>query len=185
MRGNPVPIYTGECRAMVFIDGENLAIRYADELNGKDHVRHVIYEKDVYVWSKMLCMQKSNSVNMIRRYYYTSATGDDDKLNNVYDSLKKAGIEAPRVFKKYKSRGSKRVDISLAVDMLSHAHRNNYDIAILVAGDEDYIPLVESVMAEGKRVYLWFLENGLHKNLKRKVDYFYDLKNVLFVEERY
>ena len=93
----------------------------------------------------------------------------------AHDELKKLGIEAPRVFRKDKTRGSKRVDVSLSVDMLSHAQRKNIDLAILVAGDEDYIPLVDAVVREGCRVVLWFLSDGLSPKLRRRVDYFFDV----------
>ena len=52
--------------------------------------------------------------NVIRKYYYTSVKGDSDKLAEVERGLKSLNIEAPRVFKKNKNKGSKRVDISLA-----------------------------------------------------------------------
>jgi uncharacterized LabA/DUF88 family protein len=64
--------------------------------------------------------------------------------------------------------------------MLSHAFRKNYDIAVLVAGDEDYVPLVKAVQSEGCRVYLWFLENGLSPFLKRTVDRFTDIEEIFF-----
>jgi uncharacterized LabA/DUF88 family protein len=63
--------------------------------------------------------------------------------------------------------------------MLTHAHRGNYDLAVLVAGDEDYVPLVQAVMAEGKRVAVWFLQDGLSDALRLEADHFYDLANVL------
>lgn len=63
--------------------------------------------------------------------------------------------------------------------MLSHAYRRNYDLAVLVAGDEDYVPLVEAATAEGARVVLWFLRSGLSRKLERAVDHFFDLMNVL------
>jgi len=49
------------------------------------------------------------------------------------------------MFYRSRNRRSKRVDSTLATDMRTHAHRKNYDIAVLVAGDEDYVPLVEAV----------------------------------------
>ena len=94
------------------------------------------------------------------------------------------GLEAPRVFKKEKGERAKRVDISLATDMLTHAHRKNYVVAVLVAGDEDYIPLVDAVMAEGHRVFLWFFEEGLSPILKRRVDHFFDISKFLFSDEQ-
>jgi uncharacterized LabA/DUF88 family protein len=33
----------------------------------------------------------------------------------------------------------------LATDMLVHATRKHYDAAVVVAGDEDYIPLIRAV----------------------------------------
>jgi Uncharacterized conserved protein len=98
------------------------------------------------------------------------------------EKLKNIGIEAPRVFKKNKTRGSKQVDISLSVDMLTHASRKNYDVAVLAAGDEDYAPLVDAVMAEGRRVCLWFVEKGLSPLLKNRVDHFYSLEHILLDE---
>ena len=122
---------------------------------------------------------------MVRKHYYTSARGDEDYLASLEERLKLLGIEAPRVFKKVKGKGSKRVDISLAVDMLTHAHRKNFDVAILVAGDEDYVPLVDAVMAEGRRVVLWFLDEGLNPFLKRRVDHYFDIGHFLFQEDEY
>lgn len=85
------------------------------------------------------------------------------------------GIHAPRVFPKFKQKGSKRVDISLSVDMLSHAQAGSYDAAVLVAGDEDYVPLVEAVEAQGRQVFVWFVSSGLSPALKRQADYFFNL----------
>ena len=109
------------------------------KIKGKNPPSHVKYMKDVYVWSEHL--KKINNFEIIRKYYYTSVKGDSNKIEIIEDDLKNIEIEAPRVFKKTKDKGSKRVDISLATDMLTHAHRKNYNIAVLVAGDEDYVPL--------------------------------------------
>lgn len=165
---------------MVFVDGENLAVRYGNLLRSKSESAptHVIYEPGVYVWSTGL-----NNIcywnGVIRRHYYTSVGGDAAKITETIDMLKAAGIQAPNVFKKTKNKGSKRVDISLATDMLTHAARKNYEIAVLVAGDEDYVPLVEAVKGEGRRVVLWFVSDGLSPSLKRAADFFAPLDEVL------
>lgn len=171
-------------RAMVFVDGENLAVRYGAMLRSKatDPPPHVSYEPDVLVWSSSfnkVCVHGG----VVRKHYYTSVSGDDRLLAEIQEKLKLVGIEAPRVFKKVKGRRSKRVDISLATDMLTHAFRKNYDIAVLVAGDEDYVPLVEAVMREGRRVLLWFVEDGLSPVLRRTADHYADIGEVLFAEK--
>ena len=96
-----------------------------------------------------------------RKHYYTSVQGDASTVQDTADWLKGQGFEAPRVFKKSKTKGSKRVDISLATDMLLHASRKHYEIALLVTGDGDYVPLVRAVQ------------------LRHEADYFVDLTEYL------
>jgi len=168
---------------MVFIDGENLAIRYKNILKDRTVPKDVAYKENLYVWSHQLD-NLVESYTVIRKYYYTSVQGASPKIESIIDELKALGIEVPRVFKKEKGRSTKRVDISLATDMLTQAHRKNFDIAVLVAGDEDYVPLVESIMAEGCRVWLWFFNEGLSAALQRTADYYRDITKILLGEER-
>ena len=67
--------------------------------------------------------------------------------------------------------------------MLSHATRKNINIAVLIAGDEDYVPLVEAVKAEGVRILLWFFDEGLSPVLKRSVDRYTNIGELLFKAE--
>jgi uncharacterized LabA/DUF88 family protein len=164
---------------MMFVDGENLAIRYSRLLANRASESHVTHDPSVLVWSRFLNIPP-NIGELVRVYYYTCVSQDEVHRQSIEDRLKALGIHAPRVFSKVKGKRSKRVDISLATDMLSHAHRDNYDIAILVAGDEDYVPLVQAVMAEGKRVVLWFFGDGLSRSLKVAADHYYDIGTVLF-----
>ena len=127
-------------RLMLFVDGENLAIRYKCALGGETPPSHVRLEPDVWVWSSYLQIHNRRA-EVIRQYYFTSVAGDVDRRKSVEDALRAEGIQAPRVFSKQKGRHTKQVDISLATEVLTHAHRGNYDVAVLVAGDSDYVPL--------------------------------------------
>lgn len=122
---------------MVFVDGENLTMRYREELTKRqtEPASHIIYEPDIYVWSQGLtniCVRQQ----VIRKHYYTSAHGDTNRINDLHDQLLKANFEAPYVFWKPKGRSSKRVDIQLAVDMLTQSARKSYQTAVLVSGDQ-------------------------------------------------
>ena len=64
----------------------------------------------------------------------------------------------PELFWKEKGKRSKGVDLTLAKDLLSHAFWGNYDVAILLAGDGDYVPLVKEVKRMGKVVYSVFFQ---------------------------
>lgn len=44
----------------------------------------------------------------------------------------------------------KGVDVKLAVDLITFAERNFYDVAILLSGDTDLVPAVENVLNRGK-----------------------------------
>jgi uncharacterized LabA/DUF88 family protein len=155
----PVVIHPGT-RAMMFVDGENLACRYKDMLGSDTPMPHVLHVPDVAVWTGHANLASNSTCCVLRRYYYTTSSGDDDKVQEASDNLRRYGIEQPHVFKKIKSRRTKGVDISVTTDMLSHAHMKNYDLAILVAGDGDFVPLVNAVKATGSRVFLWALESG-------------------------
>jgi uncharacterized LabA/DUF88 family protein len=175
----PFPEHIKPCTVMMFIDGENLATRWKNQLGDQQPATHVEYEPDVFVWSKLLNMPHHLHCNIIRKHYYTSAPGDFDNRNSIIDRLKLIGIESPHVFSRTKNKGSKRVDITLSVDMLVHAYEKNHDVAVLVAGDEDYVPLVTAFKNAGRRVFIWFIDNGLSPALKRSADYYSDIASVL------
>jgi hypothetical protein len=61
--------------------------------------------------------------------------------------------------------------------MLSHAYKDNYDVAVLVTGDADYLPLVDEVQRQGKVVVVAFFDtsHGLDVRLGRAADHFIEL----------
>ena len=168
-------------RAMIFVDGENLAIRYGAMLKErKESPRSdIVCVPNILAWSTLL-NPRHGTPAVMRKYYYTSVQGDRDKVKEIEEKLKDVGIETPRVFKKTKDKGSKGVDIALSTDMLLHATRKHYDVAVLVAGDEDYVPLVRAVQGEGARVYVWFISNGLSPALRMVADCYVNLDEFLF-----
>lgn len=62
----------------------------------------------------------------------------------------------------------KGTDINLAVNMLSKGYQNAYDVAILVSGDTDYIPVIRELHHLGKIVILASLPN---QNIKKYDEY--------------
>jgi hypothetical protein len=176
------PSYWDLARAMIFVDGENLAIRYAAMLKerGEKPSPDMVYDPGILVWSKLLNPPKTGTPAVMRKYYYTALKGDEKRIEEIEARLKDTGIETPRVFKKAKDKGSKRVDITLSTDMLLHATRKHYDVAILVAGDEDYVPLVRAIQGEGARVNVAFVSNGLSPTLRMVADEYIDLDQYMF-----
>jgi uncharacterized LabA/DUF88 family protein len=172
-------------RWMLFVDGENLAIRWQRVSEAKDLSlkEGEYFLKNVFAWPPTLRGTAKLAVghidlqpHAIRAYYYTSVVGDTDKQNEVKDALQHLGFN-PVVYKKNaQSDKAKGVDIALTKDVLRHAFRDHYDVALLVAGDGDYVPVVEEVKSLGKVVYVSFFEKeGLNPELRRAADFFFDI----------
>ena len=95
------PVIDAGKKVMVFVDGENLAIRYGNILSklGQKPAEHIRYEPNIFVWSTALnniCVHGG----VLRKYYYTSATRDDAYRIELEERLKDVEIESPHVFKK-------------------------------------------------------------------------------------
>ena len=172
---------------MMFVDGENLTIR-AKALAEKEDVElreGEFYLPDIFVWMPRLTatapvpdIRLNVQAEATRSYYYTSLKGDYPELDSVREKLWSLGFQ-PEVFKKGRpEEKAKAVDIALTKDVLSHAFMDNYDIAVLVAGDGDYVPLVDEVKRLGKQVCVAFFgpEFGLNSDLKLASDSFANIQ---------
>ena len=180
-------------RTILFVDGENLVFRYQDELkSGRVAADGVIHEPDCFVWHPRIT--HISHFGLFRVYYYTTVIGDDDRVEEIKqrlssivfnatgpDNIGITGQVVPIVFKKLqKSRKTRVVDIHLIIDVLRYTHLNAIEIVYLVGGDEDYLPLINEVMREGKQVYIGALTSGLAKSLTYTCDEFFDLDKLFF-----
>ena len=166
---------------MLFVDGENFTIRAQQLASNKALAltagQH--YEKDVFVWFPGVSGRANPfpepplklQATAVRAYYYTSVSGDENRIASIREALWKLGFQ-PEVFKRDpQTKRSKGVDIALAKDFLCNAFFNNYDVAVLYAGDGDYVPMVHEVKRMGKVVYVaFFYETGLSPALRLASD---------------
>lgn len=98
------------------------------------------------------------------RYYTSPMPGDDPEKQDAQDRFFRALSYAPGVdliLGRHDARtdadgniyhAEKETDVRLAIDMALGAAKDRYDIAVVVAGDTDYVPAIEAAKAEGKRV---------------------------------
>lgn len=190
---------------MVFVDGENLLLRYEAMLkegltpNGRPQhgfeAPMTIHQAGRFVWNPSIPRELQDGP-LIRVNYYTTAIGDHTAIEALEDELArlKANIHlanghfanavtsiVPKVYKKQKvGVKTKSVDINICVDMLQQAYQSGVDDLMLVSGDGDYVPLVKAVMAAGKRVHIAALSSGLSPMMRRVSDHFIDLDRVMF-----
>lgn len=69
-----------------------------------------------------------------------------------------------------KNKRQKKVDILLAVDMLNHANRRTMGRAVLLAGDRDFEPVVESLVEMGLIITVAGDERHTSKDLAAAAD---------------
>lgn len=185
-------------RWMVFVDGENWTIRgqAVAEAAGVDLSAGRFHQADVFLWPPGLAARKALLLGLphqgvgdleplaLRAYFYTTVVGDTDLLLSTRERIRRVGFE-PRVFKKdEKARRTKGVDISMAVDALGHAYGDHYDVAVLLAGDSDYLPLVEAIKRLGKFVWVGFYDSEATREMQLVPDYYTDMTEWLLHQWR-
>ena len=64
----------------------------------------------------------------------------------------------------------KKVDIKIAIDIVSLAFEDAYDTAVLVTGDGDFLPVVKRVKELDKNVEIWAFKYSLANALKEQLE---------------
>jgi uncharacterized LabA/DUF88 family protein len=97
------------------------------------------------------------------------------------------GLQTPVVCQKcgneLKELKNKGVDVALAVDLLMYGMSDmtsSYDVAILVSGDNDFVPVIEKLKDRRPQVKVEIaqFENAVGFDMKRVSDKFYPLDNI-------
>ena len=100
---------------------------------------------------------------------FTSKNATEEQLRtdrNRHHDLMHAGVE-PKYLPMSETRGEKGIDVALAVDALQVGLDGKIDIAVLVTGDGDFVPLVRALNKHGVRVlgaYFEFQAKDGHKS---------------------
>ena len=139
-------------RVMIFIDGSNMYHSL------KGHFKRT----DIDIGK--FCQKLLDKRRLIRVYYYNAEVGRREEPERYKDQQKFfAGVQAipytelrlgRLVYNNWPNSPpyEKGVDIQLATDMITHGFKNNYDVAILVAGDNDFVGALQAVKDNGKNV---------------------------------
>jgi len=189
-------------RMMAFIDGENLVAGFQGMMSAGSKPHDEVKKswlKDSFVWNPNSLWPGLNVI--LRATYYTYVQGSDQTIADVETAIKGSRFRnyhvtgsnvgsqlpsnlSPCVFWKEKNRAGKGVDIKMTVDILTHSYQDNLDIAFLVTGDGDYLPIIEEVQRLGKQVFISALSRGLSPALRTKADYFDVLDSQYFLQPK-
>ena len=134
-----------------------------------------------------LAVQLVGSRELVAAYVFDSRKplGEDDNSARFHDMLRYLGFRviARESFDKVKKE-QKEVDVAMACEMVVHALRGSYDIAIVVSGDQDFVPAIQHVQAAGKRVEVAAFGISVGKALMKSADRFHDLDKIPLLSMR-
>lgn len=72
----------------------------------------------------------------------------------------------------------KGVDVQLAVDLVTHAFRDNFDIAVVCSGDIDLLESLKIVKSLGKKVVIMSNLKITAKGIRKESDFFIDINRL-------
>jgi hypothetical protein len=184
---------------MLFVDGENFTRRGQEVLKEAKvpPIEGERWQKDVFLWMPQwkatapIVGHRAGSYGApyslpsahapTRAYYYTSMPYENDGVvTQTRLALREIGFE-PRMFPRRQGK-SKAVDLALATDVLTLAGEARYEVAVIFAGDADYVSVVEAVKRLGRHVVVGFFGGsgaGLSDELRIAADDFVDVTGAL------
>ncbi len=102
-----------------------------------------------------------------KRWYKELAAKSGYIIKVSFDKISKSGaIE-------------KKVDIKIAIDIISLAYEDVYDTAILISGDGDFLPVIKKVKKLNKKVELWAFRYSLANTLKQELE----IGNIYYLDD--
>jgi hypothetical protein len=145
----------------IFFDGQN----FYRSLQRYDESLRVDYDR-LASW----ITQKVGGENVVfgGAYYYVGVSADAPPLVEGFlkglelrpgyfvkrDRRVRRSGRCPACGAEYEYTTEKRVDTRLVADLIHYAANGAYDAAVLVSGDDDFVPAVEAVNALGKQVWV-------------------------------
>ena len=170
----------GTRRIIIFIDGTHLR-NCLKTIFGNDNFNYIKFAKNM----RTIRLQKFLLPELIRTYYYDAIplklsnetpkeTKNREKEENYIKRIEYSfgyDVRLGRCVKN--SKGNYRIkgiNTLIAVDMISKAYENHYDIVILLAVDEEINEAIRVVKNTGKRIHGVFIKDYVIENLKNNFD---------------
>ena len=139
-------------RIMIFIDGSNLY----------HSLKNIFGRTDLDIGR--FCRKLLGRRRLVRIYYYNARVGRKEEperyrhQQQFFTSVNAVPYLELRLGRLVYTNWpnvppyEKGIDVQLTTDMLTHSFKNNYDVAILVGGDNDFVGALQSVKDNGKHV---------------------------------
>ncbi len=172
-----------EERVMIFIDGSNF-YHGMKEMVRRTKVIPITTAFNYYKFSRILAKDR----RLIRLYYYSGLRNEQEdpkkyqSQKGFFDQMRRTPfctLRLGRLVKRGDAYIEKGVDVLLTVDLIRLARLNNYDTAILVSGDGDFVEAVKDVQDMGKNIELTYFSHDLSMDLRNTCDRYTELTPTL------
>ena len=156
-------------RVMIFIDGSNIY-----------HSIKSIFGRTDLDFARF-CRKLYGRRKLIRIYYYNAKVGIKEEPERyrhqqtfltTIQQIPYLELRLGRlVYTNWPSTppSEKGIDVQLATDMLVHCFRNNYDVCMMVGGDNDFVGALQAIKDNGRQVEVALLGRGSSSLQLRRV----------------
>ena len=147
-------------RITIFIDNSNIFKGF------QKYKIHADYEKLKTVITRD---RKLNAIYLYEGVVYPMSP----EKKRWYEQLSvRSGYVIEASFDKIVKCGAieKKVDIKIAIDVVSLAFEDAYDTAVLVTGDGDFLPVVKKIKELSKNVEIWAFKYSLANALRDQIE---------------
>ncbi|MFP6680047.1 MAG: NYN domain-containing protein [Dehalococcoidia bacterium] len=164
-------------RIMVFIDGSNL-YHVLGEVCGRHDLNFGKFAEKV-----------AGDRNLVRTYYYNIRQDSDRDPNVATEQGKFLQTMYDTPYLEVRMGVSKRhgetmvekgVDVFMATDLVAFAFMDMYDTAIVVSGDGDFFPAIQTAKNQGKHVEVAAFDNNLSSEAGNVADAIIRLNKTFF-----
>lgn len=128
--------------------------------------------RDVVDYSCLVkCLAKGRQITVIRAYDQIKESNPEQKKLHADLKREKVRIIIPRGSCKDSTKQI-GVDVQLATDVVTSAIRSSCDTIVIVSGDGDFIPVIDSVKASGKKIEFAAFSDFANMSLIEETDHF-------------
>ncbi|CAG8796709.1 14337_t:CDS:2, partial [Gigaspora margarita] len=164
----------------VFVDNSNIAIEGKYTVGNLEHLGSFDYERNSRYFNQ-LCIDYGRLLKTVQHEHKLGCApvivGSRPPQNDsIWRRIQEQGYEVTVFDRDPISYREKEVDIKLAISAINTITINDPGILILVTGDRDYTPLVETALENNWIVQTWFWTSGMSSKLRLKTR-FYSLDN--------
>jgi len=166
-------------RVIAFIDGSNVY----------KGVRHLYEGRRPPDFDYLrLCRVLARNRNLVRIFFYGAVKKQQEdpeayrRTNLFLDSLRRIPLCSLRMgtlSKRGDTYVEKGVDMLLAIDMIRLARLDQYDTAILISGDGDFVEAVREVHEIGKHVELACFSESQSLQLRKECESFTEITELM------